>query len=121
MAEFRELIAGLGDTLKQQESRKLASHIQKNVYETLGRDNRNIINVGIKTAPFVVLLGAEIPSVLAEVTCISNTEEEARLATPAYRDKIAGALERGILSYLKQSGQPDRQQPEQESNIYAEG
>ncbi len=120
MAEFRELIAGLGDTLKQQESRKLASHIQKNIYETLGRHNRDIINVGIKTAPFVVLLGAEIPSVLAEVTCISNTEEEARLATPAYRDKIAGALERGILSYLKQSGQQDRQRPEQESNIYAE-
>ncbi len=120
VAEFNELIAGLGDTLKQQESRKLASHIQKNIYGTLSRDNRSIINVGIKTAPFVLLLGAETPSVLAEVNCISNTEEEARLAKPAYRDKIAGALERGILSYLNQFRQQDRQRPEQGSIIHAE-
>ena len=120
VAEFNELITELGDTLKQQESRKLASHIQKNVYNTLSRHNRSIINVGIKTAPFVILLGAETPSVLAEVTCISNTDEEARLAKPAYRDKIAGALERGILSYLNQLRQQDRQRPEQGSTTYAE-
>ncbi len=120
VAEFNELITELGDTLKQQESLKLALHIQKSVYKALSRHNRSIINVGIKTAPFVILLGAETPSVLAEVTCISNTEEEARLAKPAYRDKIAAALERGILSYLNQLRQQDRQRPEQGSNTYAE-
>lgn len=118
VAEFGELIAGLSDTLKQQESRRLAAHIQRNVYRTLHRSNRNIVNVGIKTAPFVVLLGAETTSVLAEVTCISNTEEEARLAKPAYRDKIAGALERGILSYLKQSGRQQGRPPRQWSTTY---
>ncbi len=120
VAEFNELIAGLGDTLKQQESRKLAAYIQKSVYGALSRDNRSIIDVGIRTAPFVLLLGAEVPSVLAEVTCISNTEEEARLAKPAYRDKIAGALERGILSYMNQLRQQDRRQPEDGSTIHAE-
>jgi len=119
VAEFNELITGINNTLKQQESRKLASYIQKNVYRTLRRDNHSIINVGIKTAPFVILLGAEMPSVLAEVTCISNTGEEARLATPAYRDKIAGALERGILSYLQQLGQQGRQRFNGERNTYA--
>ncbi len=120
VAEFNELINELGDALKQQESRKLASHIQKSVYNTLSRQNSSIVNAGVKTAPFVILLGAETPAVLAEVTCISNTGEEARLAKPAYRDKIAGALERGILSYLNQLRQQDRQRPEQGSNIYAE-
>ncbi len=120
VADFDELIAQIGNTMKQQESRKLASHIQRSVYRTLRKGNRQLIDAGIKTAPFVVLLGAEIPSVLAEVTCISNTDEEARLAKPAYRDKIAAALERGILSYLKQLRRQERRQPERRNMTYAE-
>ncbi len=119
VGDFSELIAQIGNTLKQQESRKLASHIQRSVYRTLHRSNRQLIDAGIKTAPFVVLLGAEIPSVLAEVTCISNTDEEARLAKPAYRDKIAAALEKGILSYLSQLRRQERP-PERRSITYAE-
>jgi len=120
VGDFSELIAQIGDTLKQQESRKLASHIQKSVYRTLRRGNHRLIDAGIKTAPFVVLLGTEIPSVLAEVTCISNTDEEARLAKPAYRDKIAAALERGILSYLSQSRRQQKGPPERRSITHAE-
>ena len=120
VGEFDQLVAQLGDALKQQESRKLASHIQRSVYRTLRRGNRHIIDAGIKSAPFVVLLGSGIPSVLAEVTCISNTAEEARLATPEYRDTIAGALEKGVLSYLNQLREQERQRPEQGSNTYAE-
>ncbi len=120
VADFSKLITQIGNTLKQQESRKLAAHIQSSVYETLRRENRRLIDAGIKTAPFVVLLGAEIPSVLAEVTCISNTDEEARLAKPAYRDKIAAALERGILSYLKQLRRQERRRPDRRNTTYAE-
>ncbi len=120
VAEFDRLIAQFGDALKQQESRKLAAHIQRSVYGTLRRGNRQIIDAGIKSAPFVVLLGDGIPSVLAEVTCISNTAEEALLATSAYRDRIAGALERGVLSYLDQLREQRRQWPEEGSSTYAE-
>ncbi len=120
VGDFSELIAQIGDTLKQQESRKLASHIQRNVYGTLRRGNPRLVDAGIKTAPFVVLLGTEIPSVLAEVTCISNTDEEARLAKPAYRDRIAAALERGILSYLSQLRRQQKGAAERRSIIYAE-
>jgi N-acetylmuramoyl-L-alanine amidase len=49
----------------------------------------------------MVLLGVEVPSVLIEVSCISNKEEEARLATPGYRDSVAGFLETGIVGYLE--------------------
>jgi N-acetylmuramoyl-L-alanine amidase len=49
----------------------------------------------------MVLLDAEVPSVLVEVSCISNTAEETRLGTPGYRDSVAGFLETGIVGYLE--------------------
>jgi N-acetylmuramoyl-L-alanine amidase len=58
-------------------------------------------NFGVKTAPFVVLLGVDSPSVLAEVSCITNIEEEAKLNTPAYRERIASYLEKGVHDYLQ--------------------
>jgi N-acetylmuramoyl-L-alanine amidase len=50
----------------------------------------------------VVLLGVEVPSVLVEVSCISNPAEETRLGTPAYRDHVADYLMAGITGYLEQ-------------------
>jgi N-acetylmuramoyl-L-alanine amidase len=58
------------------------------------------VDAGTKTGPFMVLLGVEVPSVLVEVSCISNRGEEARLGTPEYRDGIADFLEAGIVEYL---------------------
>jgi N-acetylmuramoyl-L-alanine amidase len=51
----------------------------------------------------VILLGANMPSVLAEVTCLSNKNEEKKLAEPAYREQIAQYLEGGIVQYLEKS------------------
>ena len=58
-------------------------------------------NRGVKQAPFVVLIGATMPSVLAEVSFISNPDEEKRLKTPDYRQKIAESLFQGIKSYAE--------------------
>ncbi|MFH1123464.1 MAG: N-acetylmuramoyl-L-alanine amidase, partial [Pseudomonadota bacterium] len=58
---------------------------------------------GIKSAPFIVLLGADMPSVLTEASCISSQEEERKLADPAYREEIAGYLEGGIVQYLEKT------------------
>ena len=99
MGTFKELIGKLGDTLKQQESLALARSVQAGLLE--GVMNRSSPpDVAVKVAPFVVLLGVEAPSVLAEITCISNTREAIRLATPEYRGAIAAALERGIVAYV---------------------
>jgi N-acetylmuramoyl-L-alanine amidase len=54
----------------------------------------------VKKAPFVVLIGADMPSILAEVTFLSNPDEEKRLQTPEYRQKIAEALYKGIVGYV---------------------
>jgi N-acetylmuramoyl-L-alanine amidase len=105
ISSFSEIIGKLRYHFKHQESRSLASAIQRNLFGNLKRTNRRLQDVGIKTAPFVVLLGVDMPSVLTEVTCLNNEEEEARLATPEYREEIAGYLERGIVEYLMQNQQ----------------
>ncbi len=100
MAEFKGMIKKIGDQFKQQESRALALSIQKSLYRHLKRQDAKILNRGVKTAPFVVLLGADMPSVLAEIACISNPGEEKRLADFSYLNEVASHLEHGIVNYL---------------------
>ena len=103
IAEFRAMIERISDNLKQQESRSLALCIQESLFRNIRNKNDRTANRGIKSAPFTVLLGADMPSVLAEVTCISNKKEEEKLAAPAYREEIAAYLEGGIAEYLRKS------------------
>ena len=109
MAEFRGMIQKIGDTFKQQESQTLAAAIQENLYRHIRREGGRIENRGIKMAPFIVLLGADMPSVLAEITCISSLEEERKLADPNRREDFARYLEGGIVNYLNRShpAEPD--------------
>ncbi|MEW6109806.1 MAG: N-acetylmuramoyl-L-alanine amidase [Nitrospirota bacterium] len=100
LSEFKEIIEKIGDTLKLQESGELASSIQKNLFLNSKKLNGDVYNFGIKRAPFVVLLGVDVPSVLAEVSCLSNREEELELNTVSHRENIARYLEAGILDYL---------------------
>lgn len=100
MKDFKQIIQNIGDTLKTQESNSLALYIQQSLYRNIRKHNDNIRNWGIKTAPFVVLLGVNVPAVLAEVTCLSNRDEERKLLKEYYRGKIAQFLEEGIVSYL---------------------
>ena len=55
----------------------------------------------MKQAPFIVLIGADMPSILAEVSFISNPQEERQIKTPAYRQAIADALFDGVRSYAE--------------------
>lgn len=101
MADFEKITSRLGQTLKYQESYRLARRLQRSLFREAESEHQRVTDAGVKTAPFVVLLGADMPSVLAEMTCISNPAEARRLATPAYRDKLAAALAQGIRDYLK--------------------
>jgi N-acetylmuramoyl-L-alanine amidase len=101
--DFKGIIRNIENTLKTQESRSLAYFIQKSLYRNIRRENKNIKNFGIKTAPFVVLLGVDVPSVLSEVTCLSDINEEMKLNTRYYRKKIAQYLEEGIVNYLNKN------------------
>jgi N-acetylmuramoyl-L-alanine amidase len=100
MSDFKEIIEQIGKTMKLQESSDFAAAIQKNLYLNSRQHNSAIQDFGVKRAPFVVLLGVDVPAVLAEVSCLSNREEEIELASEAHRENIARYLEAGILDYL---------------------
>ena len=105
IGDFRQLIAKIGDTMKTEESKDLANAIHRKLYSGLKTHNQDLTDAGSKTGPFVVLLGVEVPSVLVEVSCISNMAEETRLSKPEYRDDIADFLKTGIIDYLEQREQ----------------
>lgn len=102
MGDFRQVITRIGDTLKTEESKQLAGAIHTRLYRNLKRRNPELLDARSKTGPFMVLLGVAVPSVLVEISCLSNKAEETRLSRPAYRDDVAGYLEKGIDEYLEQ-------------------
>ncbi len=100
LSDFKEMIEKLGETMKLQESREFATSIQKNLFVNSRMHNGNVYDFGIKRAPFVVLLGVDVPAVLAEVSCLSNSQEEKELSIVAHRENIARYLEAGVMDYL---------------------
>jgi len=100
LSDFKEIVENLGKTMKLQESRELARSIQTNLFLNSIKKNQSIQNNGVKRAPFVVLLGLDVPSVLAEVSCMSNAQEERDLNSETHRENVAGYLADGIFGYL---------------------
>ncbi|MBI2567187.1 MAG: N-acetylmuramoyl-L-alanine amidase [Candidatus Schekmanbacteria bacterium] len=103
----------LGDILKKliraskiAESRELAQHLQTSMIDGLRRERRNVPDLGVKKAPFYVLIGSEVPSALAEIAFVTNREEERLLGTATYRTNIAKNLYEGIARYMRSLGTP---------------
>ncbi len=117
VADFDDMIARIENTMRLQESHRTAVSIQQSLYRNLRRINGHVTDSGVKSAPFVVLLGVEAPAVLAEISCLSNRADEAKLNTAAYREKIASFLEEGVVNYLKQ--RPTTDQPTAGASGYA--
>ncbi len=100
MSDYNQIIKKLSNTMKFQESRLFAQSIQQNLYKNMRAVSGEVMDHGIKRAPFVVLLGADMPGVLVEVACLSNHDQEQRLRDPSYREDIATYIEKGIIHYL---------------------
>lgn len=99
-SEYTEVIKEIANQLKFQESRRLARAVQDSLYQSLRKRKADVVDHGVKRAPFLVLLGVEMPGVLVEVACLSNAEAEARLQEATYREAIAQSIQLGILRYL---------------------
>ena len=84
---------------KLAESRELASILQTSMVRRLRMHNQAVRDLGVKQAPFVVLIGAQMPSVLAEVSFVTNRAEAALLKQAGYRQQIAQALCDAIVRY----------------------
>jgi len=105
LGEFKNILERVNFRMKFEESYRLADSIQRVLFNNIKRLDRGAMDFGIKKAPFVVLLGADMPAVLVEVSCLSNEVEELRLNTGNYREKIASYIEAGILTYLRNKGE----------------
>jgi len=98
--ELQDLVKKITLKEKIDESRELASDVQQSLYAGLSPKNPTLRNRGVRKAPFVVLIGANMPSILAEISFVSNPLDEKKLVTPEYRQKIAEALYKGIAKYI---------------------
>jgi N-acetylmuramoyl-L-alanine amidase len=101
MSELRVIIERLETQMRGEESPRLAAAIQESVLRSGRRADPVVLDYGTKRGPFVVLNQAEVPAILAEVSCLSSPGEEARLRTEEHRESIAAALETGITEYLR--------------------
>jgi len=99
------MLGDLSRELKRDESLKLANYIQLSMVGSMNRDYRHIVDLGVKQALFYVLLGAQMPSALVEVSFISNPAEEKLLSAENYRDSLARSIAGGIAKYM--SASPD--------------
>jgi N-acetylmuramoyl-L-alanine amidase len=99
--ELRDLIQTITLHEKIEESKEFASKVQGTLQTFETRYNTAAKNRGVKKAPFVVLIGASMPSVLAEVGFLSNAREEQLLKRPDHRQRLAEALYQGVARYAQ--------------------
>jgi N-acetylmuramoyl-L-alanine amidase len=95
------MLGDLARDNKRDESMALANYIQKKLVSGIDRDNPHVVNLGVKWALFYVLFGARMPSVLVEVSFISNPLEERLLSKQQYRENIARSIAAGIETYME--------------------
>lgn len=84
---------------KVEESREFAGRVQSAGFELTRRTHGSVRNRGVKKAPFVVLIGARMPSILVEIGFLTNSKEESLMRKAEHRDKIAEALFKGVARY----------------------
>lgn len=107
-ADYRQILDKIYVDTRRDESRRLARSVQTALYRSLRQTNPDVENRGVKMAPFVVLVGTQMPAILVEISCLSNDDEVKLLTSSEYREKIAMALFKGIRSYAGRLNRSDR-------------
>jgi N-acetylmuramoyl-L-alanine amidase len=104
ISQQREILEKIIRTNKLVESRELADKIQKSLVTSLSSKYQNVKDLGVKGGPLWVLIGGEMPSILVEISHLSNPLEEERLNTPQYRQSVAMGIYQGIIEYMQSLG-----------------
>ena len=111
IADLQKILKDIMLNTKIDESSRLAGHVQQNLVQSLNDKFSPIKNLGVKQAPFYVLIGAQMPSILVETSFISNPKESERLMQDDYQDQIVDGIFRGVDRYIKETkvgrGQPN--------------
>jgi N-acetylmuramoyl-L-alanine amidase len=98
--QLSDLVKKIALQDKISESRAFAADVDQSLYEGLDEGNPGLKDRGVKKAPFVVLIGANMPSILAEISFLTNPDDAEELREPQYRQRIAESLYLGVSRYV---------------------
>ncbi|MEY2428027.1 MAG: N-acetylmuramoyl-L-alanine amidase [Verrucomicrobiota bacterium] len=99
--DLEDLVKKIARNEKIDESREFAEDIQASLSQRVQKGNKTVKNRGVRKAPFVVLIGADMPSILTEISFLSNPADEQLLKQPENRQRVAEGLYQGVASYLQ--------------------
>jgi N-acetylmuramoyl-L-alanine amidase len=99
--DLEEVVKKIARTEKIDESRELAEDVQDSLSKRIQKTAKPVKNRGVRKAPFVVLIGADMPSILTEISFLSNAADEQLLKKPEYRQRVAEGLYQGVSDYLQ--------------------
>jgi N-acetylmuramoyl-L-alanine amidase len=102
LSHMQSLLRRIYADARRDESRRLAEAVQGALMRTLRTTDPALTDRGVKMAPFVVLVATRMPAILAEVSCLSNAAEAARLRTAEHRHALAAAVVSGIQAFANQ-------------------
>ena len=97
--QLSDLVKKIALKDKIAESREFAADVDASLYAGLEKGNSGLKNRGVKKAPFVVLIGANMPSILAEISFVTNGRDAVQLREPEYRERVAESLYAGVARY----------------------
>jgi N-acetylmuramoyl-L-alanine amidase len=99
--DLQDLVKKIAQTEKIDESKELAEDVQDSLSKRIQKSGKSARNRGVRKAPFLVLIGADMPSILTEISFLSNPADEKLLKQPEQRQKVAEGLYQGMVSYLQ--------------------
>src|SRR6266436_1652630 len=99
--DLEDLVKKIARSEKIDESREFAADIQESLAKRIQKLNKTVKDRGVRKAPFVVLVGADMPSILTEISFISNPADEQLLKKPEHRQRVAEGLYQGVANYLQ--------------------
>ena len=117
--DLQDIVKKIASNEKIEESRDLATRIQDALSNHMENLNRGDRNRGVRKAPFVVLIGADMPSVLSEISFLSNPSDEKWLKSPDNRQRVADGLYHGIETYLQSTNSLTSNQPHSSAENFA--
>src|SRR5712691_183758 len=99
--DLEEIVKKITRSEKIDESREFAADIQESLAKRIQKLNKTVKDRGVRKAPFVVLVGADMPSILTEISFLSNPADERLLKNPEHRQRVAEGLYQGMANYLQ--------------------
>jgi len=100
MSDLQNILSDILKNSKINESSRLAEQVHNSIISGLGKNFSHIKNLGVKQAPFYVLIGAEMPAILVEMSFISNQNDARHLKNDHFLTNIARDITSGIESYV---------------------